>query len=82
MSDAFNDLCARFGPSGSLRSGYHDRPSSGRHGVIEDLWVRSRAALESGEAFVFWEDNPWNPGTRYVGSQESRSCAACFTPFQ
>jgi len=28
-----------------------------------------RAALRSEGVFAFWENNPWNPGTRYVMSQ-------------
>jgi len=28
-----------------------------------------RFALQPGALFAFWENNPWNPGTRYVMSQ-------------
>jgi trans-aconitate methyltransferase len=28
-----------------------------------------RRALRAGGLFAFWENNPWNPGTRYVMSQ-------------
>jgi SAM-dependent methyltransferase len=31
--------------------------------------VAIRRALRPGGLFAFWENNPWNPGTRYVMSQ-------------
>jgi len=39
-------------------------------------------ALRSGGIFAFWENNPWNPGTRYVMSRcEFDKDAMTLTPF-
>ena len=47
------------------------------NGVFHHIPVTDRAAaiaivhgsLKSGGRFAFWENNPWNPGTRYVMSR-------------
>ncbi len=47
------------------------------NGVFHHIPVRERAAaveyiyrsLRPGGLFAFWENNPWNPGTRYVMSR-------------
>lgn len=44
---------------------FHHIPPSGYAGAIEYI-CRS---LRSGGVFAFWENNPWNPGTRYVMSR-------------
>ncbi|SPF44426.1 hypothetical protein SBA1_530062 [Candidatus Sulfotelmatobacter kueseliae] len=44
---------------------FHHIPLRERH----DCLVAIRRALRPGGLFAFWENNPWNPGTRYVMSQ-------------
>lgn len=44
---------------------FHHIPP-GRRGVALDYIYRS---LRPGGVFAFWENNPWNPGTRYVMSR-------------
>jgi SAM-dependent methyltransferase len=44
---------------------FHHIPLDRRRQAIEKVW----AALRPGGLFAFWENNPWNPGTRYVMSR-------------
>ena len=44
---------------------YHHIPAPERLGALELV----RDALRPGGIFALWENNPWNPGTRYVMSR-------------
>jgi SAM-dependent methyltransferase len=44
---------------------FHHIPLSERLDTVNLI----RSALRPGGIFAFWENNPWNPGTRYVMSQ-------------
>jgi SAM-dependent methyltransferase len=44
---------------------FHHIPPPERVGAVELVW----RALRPGGLFAFWENNPWNPGTRYVMSR-------------
>ena len=44
---------------------FHHIPPSER----EQCLIAIRRALHPNGLFAFWENNPWNPGTRYVMSQ-------------
>lgn len=44
---------------------FHHIPPAERAGAVELV----RRALRPGGLFAFWENNPWNPGTRYVMSR-------------
>jgi SAM-dependent methyltransferase len=44
---------------------FHHIPPSERAGAIDYIF----RALRPGGLLVFWENNPWNPGTRYVMSR-------------
>jgi trans-aconitate methyltransferase len=44
---------------------FHHVPPAERAGLVELL----RASLRPGGLFALWENNPWNPGTRYVMSR-------------
>ena len=44
---------------------FHHIPVSERADAVQVV----RASLRSGGLFAFWENNPWNPGTRYVMSR-------------
>jgi len=54
------------------------------NGVFHHIPVNERAeaasyvyrALRPGGLFAFWENNPWNPGTRYVMSRCAFDCDA------
>ena len=54
------------------------------NGVFHHIAPEARAAaldyvfrsIRPGSLFAFWENNPWNPGTRYVMSQCSFDCDA------
>ena len=57
-------------PDGSLDMAFcngvfHHIPLSERAGAV-DYVLRS---IKPGGIFAFWENNPWNPGTRYVMSK-------------
>ncbi len=57
-------------PGGSMDLAYcsgvfHHIAPSERH----DCLLAIRLALKPGGVFALWENNPWNPGTRYVMSQ-------------
>jgi len=43
---------------------FHHIPPANRSACL----VSIRKALRPGALFAFWENNPWNPGTRYVMS--------------
>ena len=43
---------------------FHHIPPAGRNACLAAV----RRALHPGGLFAFWENNPWNPGTRYVMS--------------
>jgi SAM-dependent methyltransferase len=44
---------------------FHHIPPEHRPAALEVLW----RALRPGGIFALWENNPWNPGTRYVMSR-------------
>jgi len=44
---------------------FHHIPLAERGAAVEYIFSR----LRPGGVFAFWENNPWNPGTRYVMSQ-------------
>lgn len=44
---------------------FHHIPLAARAAAVETVW----RALRPGGIFAFWENNPWNPGTRYVMSR-------------
>ena len=44
---------------------FHHIPPAERHAAVEYV----ARALRPGGLFAFWENNPWNPGTRYVMSR-------------
>jgi SAM-dependent methyltransferase len=44
---------------------FHHIPPSGRAAVVDYIY----RLLRPGGLFAFWENNPWNPGTRYVMSR-------------
>jgi SAM-dependent methyltransferase len=44
---------------------FHHIPPSGRAAVVDYIY----RLLRPGGLFALWENNPWNPGTRYVMSR-------------
>ncbi len=44
---------------------FHHIPPQQRPGALDFMW----RALRPGGIFALWENNPWNPGTRYVMSR-------------
>lgn len=44
---------------------FHHIPPSDRFAAMTWIWDR----LKTGGCFAFWENNPWNPGTRYIMSR-------------
>ena len=44
---------------------FHHIPPAERRSSLESVY----SALRPGRWFAFWENNPWNPGTRYVMSR-------------
>ncbi len=59
-----------FAPKGELdlvftNGVFHHIPLSERRACL----LAIRQSLRPGAVFAFWENNPWNPGTRYVMSQ-------------
>jgi len=59
-----------FTPGGDLRLAFcngvfHHVPPAERAGLVKLL----RASLAPDGLFALWENNPWNPGTRYVMSR-------------
>jgi trans-aconitate methyltransferase len=44
---------------------FHHIPKADRAGALRYIY----RALRPGAVFSFWENNPWNPGTRYVMRQ-------------
>jgi len=44
---------------------FHHIPVAGRAAVLDYIW----RSLRPGGLFALWENNPWNPGTRYVMSR-------------
>lgn len=70
------DACTRFCsdpaelPAGTFDLAYcngvfHHIPPPERRAALEIVW----RSLRPGGWFAFWENNPWNPGTRYVMSR-------------
>jgi SAM-dependent methyltransferase len=69
-------LCARFTSIDALSETgpvdlvfcngvFHHVLPADRPGVVEQIW----SALRPGGYFALWENNPWNPGTRYIMSR-------------
>ena len=46
---------------------FHHIPIADRPGALQYV----RRTLKPGGLFAFWENNPWNPGTRYIMSRVS-----------
>jgi SAM-dependent methyltransferase len=46
---------------------FHHIPVADRPGALQYV----RRTLRPGGLFAFWENNPWNPGTRYIMSRVS-----------
>ena len=44
---------------------FHHIPPAQRAGAVAHVW----RSLRPGGLFALWENNPWNPGTRYVMSR-------------
>jgi len=44
---------------------FHHIPADGRKMAVQYIWQ----SLRPGGYLAFWENNPWNPGTRYVMSR-------------
>ncbi len=44
---------------------FHHIPPTERAASVDYVW----RSLRPGGVFAFWENNPWNPGTRYVMSK-------------
>lgn len=44
---------------------FHHIPITRRRMVVQYIW----RSLQPGGYFAFWENNPWNPGTKYVMSR-------------
>ena len=44
---------------------FHHIPPAQRDNALNYIW----RSLRTGGIFAFWENNPWNPGTRYVMSR-------------
>jgi SAM-dependent methyltransferase len=44
---------------------FHHVPMDERHGAARQVFD----ALRPGGVFAFWENNPWNPGTRFIMSR-------------
>lgn len=64
------DTIASYRPSGDMDAVYcngvfHHIPPAERAGAIQYV----RESLRPGGVFAFWENNPWNPGTRIVMSR-------------
>ena len=51
---------------------FHHIPVADRVDAL--TWVRR--SLKPGGLFAFWENNPWNPGTRYIMSRVSFDASA------
>jgi SAM-dependent methyltransferase len=77
-------LFKQYQPSGQIDLTYcngvfHHIPLSERVGAVNYVY----RSLRSGGLFAFWENNPWNPGTRYVMSLiPFDHDAICVTPFE
>jgi SAM-dependent methyltransferase len=61
---------ADYNPAGDLdliytNGVFHHIPLGQRPGALDLVW----RALRPGGLFALWENNPWNPGTRYVMSR-------------
>src|SRR5262249_42684830 len=59
--------CSEFKPHGDFdlaftNGVFHHIPPAERPAALRQI----RAALRPSGLFAFWENNPWNPGTRYV----------------
>jgi SAM-dependent methyltransferase len=68
LADCFRTV-SEFKPDGDLDIAYtngvfHHIPPPERLASARYVW----SALRPGGYFAFWENNPWNPGTRYVMS--------------
>jgi SAM-dependent methyltransferase len=63
-------LASNFQPSADIdlaftNGVFHHIPPAERSGTLQFIY----RALRPGGLFAFWENNPWNPGTRYVMSR-------------
>ena len=68
LADCFRTV-SEYKPDGDFDLAYtngvfHHIPPAERLGSARYVW----SALRPGGYFAFWENNPWNPGTRYVMS--------------
>src|SRR5688572_13403205 len=64
------ELSSSYKPKGELdlafcNGVFHHIPFSERHGAVKYVFE----SLRPGGLFSLWENNPWNPGTRYVMSR-------------
>jgi SAM-dependent methyltransferase len=64
------ELSSRYRPQGEMdlvfcNGVFHHIPLAGRDGAVRYVFE----ALRGGGLFSLWENNPWNPGTRYVMSR-------------
>jgi SAM-dependent methyltransferase len=44
---------------------FHHIPPSARGDALQTIWK----SLKPGGIFAFWENNPWNPGTKFIMSR-------------
>ena len=51
--------------SGILQRGFSPHSADDRSAAINSVY----SSLRPGGLFAFWENNPWNPGTRYIMSR-------------
>jgi SAM-dependent methyltransferase len=64
------DLTHEYQPAGEMdiafcNGVFHHIPLDERAKAVQLVW----SSLRPGGLFSFWENNPWNPGTRYVMSR-------------
>jgi SAM-dependent methyltransferase len=63
-------LTEKYQPTGDIdlafcNGVFHHIPLAERAGAVDTVF----RSLKPGGLFAFWENNPWNPGTRYVMSR-------------
>jgi SAM-dependent methyltransferase len=58
---------------------FHHIPPPARNEALQTIWK----SLKPGGLFAFWENNPWNPGTRFIMSRvEFDKDAITINPFE